>query len=490
MLCDNAGKLGDADLEDRLLKNVDEKQFRGICQSALEGLASKKLNLAMLVERRALAQERRVVPETIARFIREAAEYSRLEMKVIPSLPHTFEPGRTPSILRRHESGSDWRLPPLAAKYPRCSTDREVAEKNSLEWVTPGHPLFEAVRKHTSLSAVDAFGKGACFYSIQHEQPARIDFYRTRIVDGLGQVIHEKLFAVEITEGNDPVIREPGILGNFTVADFPPVMPAAAMSPEGVSWLQTNAFQPFLEETRKERLSEIERIVSHVELSLTELIGKADEEIGKAAADVEKKLSGAEGRQAQAENRHAELLARRDRRRLDLERQRSLSLQAVERLTSALILPHPDRETPEMQRLQSNPETEAIAMRVVIEYEKSRGRQVYDVHEKNLGYDITSLDLNSGELRLIEIKGLSAATGMILLTPNERRVAEDRRECYWLYIVSNCADQPTIQEPVRDPARFPWHEVKKVQHYWLEVNAMTRPMEVREKPPEYGGKLP
>ena len=35
-------------------------------QTALEGLASKKLNLEMLVERRARAQERRVVPETIA----------------------------------------------------------------------------------------------------------------------------------------------------------------------------------------------------------------------------------------------------------------------------------------------------------------------------------------------------------------------------------------------------------------------------------------
>ncbi|MBC7077515.1 MAG: DEAD/DEAH box helicase, partial [Synergistales bacterium] len=43
-----AGRLGDADLEDRLLRNVDEKQFRAICQNALEGLATKKLNLEML----------------------------------------------------------------------------------------------------------------------------------------------------------------------------------------------------------------------------------------------------------------------------------------------------------------------------------------------------------------------------------------------------------------------------------------------------------
>ena len=41
---------------------MDENQFRAICQNALEGLASKKLNLEMLIERRAQAQERRVVP--------------------------------------------------------------------------------------------------------------------------------------------------------------------------------------------------------------------------------------------------------------------------------------------------------------------------------------------------------------------------------------------------------------------------------------------
>src|SRR5713101_3530714 len=58
-----AGHLGDADLEDRLLHNVDETRFRAICQNALEGLASKRLNLEMLIERRAKAQECRVIPE-------------------------------------------------------------------------------------------------------------------------------------------------------------------------------------------------------------------------------------------------------------------------------------------------------------------------------------------------------------------------------------------------------------------------------------------
>jgi hypothetical protein len=481
-----AGKLGDADLEDKLLHNVDEQQFRSICQNALEGLASKKLNLAMLVERRALAQERRVVPETIARFLFEGSEYAKIDFKAVVSMPHSFDPGKTPSALRRFERESDWRLPALSNKYPRCSTDRETAEKNTLEWVTPGHPLFEAVRRCVSSKALDVFSKGACFYSLGHDNAARIDFYRARVVDGLGQIIHERFFAVELSENAGPLLCESSVLGNFVPVNPPDPLPPVAFLPEAEEFMQEAAYQPFLDEIYKERLSEIERIDAHVELSLNELIQKADEEIGKIAAEIEKKISGAEGRLVMAENRHDELRVRRERRRQELERQRSLSLQGIDRITSVLVLPHPGREDSEVQHLRQNLETETMAMKVVIEYEESRGCHVNDVHKKNLGYDITSLDPNSGQLRLIEIKGIGAVMGTILLTPNERRVAEDRPDCYWLYIVTNCDDIPVLQEPIKNPAQFPWREVKKVAHYQMEINAMTKPMEVHENPPPYG----
>lgn len=481
-----AGGLGDADLEDRLLKDVDEDHFRAICRTALEGLASRKLNLDMLIERRARAQERRVVPETIARFLKECADNANLALKPVGGLAHTFEPGRTPTSLRRYEREPDWKLPELAARYSRLSTDRDIAEKNNLEWVTPGHPLFEALRRHGLESGRDAFARGACFHSLEHEAPARLDFYRARVVDGLGHTIHEQLFCVELTEGGDPRLREPDVLGNLSPAAASGDLPPVASRPEATVWLNEHALIPFLNEVKAERLAEVDRIAEHVEISLTEVLQRIDVEIGRAAEAVNKEVAGAEGRLAQAETRHAEVLARRERRRGELERQGAVTLQARERLTSILVLPHPERESPHVQRLRPNPETEMIAMNVVMEYEKAQGRQVYDVHEKNLGYDVTSLDPESGELRLIEVKGLAAPTGSILLSPNERRVAEDRRDCYWLYIVTNCGATPQLQDPVRDPARFPWHEVTKVQHYWLEVNAMTKPMEIRENMPPFG----
>jgi len=170
-----------------------------------------------------------------------------------------------------------------------------------------------------------------------------------------------------------------------------------------------------------------------------------------------------------------------------LERQRALTLQSVERLASVLVLPHPEREAPEVRRLKPNFETEATAMRVVMEHEQAQGRQVADVSAKNLGYDVTSLDLTSGDLRLIEVKGLGAPRGTILLTPNERRVAEDRPDCFWLYVVTDCDRIPTLQGPIRDPARLDWTEVSKVAHYYLSVDAMTAPMEVHGDSPPYDG---
>ncbi len=470
-----AGQLGDADLEDRLLRNVDEGRFRAICQNALEGLASKTLNLEMLIERRARAQERRVVPETIARFVAESSDYASLSIKPVGTLPHTFDPGRTPAALRAYERDPDWRLTALANKYPRLSTHRETAEEHNLEWVTPGHPLFEALRRHTLHLAEIEFKKGACFYSLAAEGPARIDFYRARAVDGLGTIAHERLFAVEIAQTGEPRLREPTALGDFLpAASSPAEMPPVAVAEEPTAWLHEYALQPFLDEVRQERLPEVERIAEHVELSLTELLHKADEEIGKAAAEVEKGAQGAEGRLKQAEDRHAELMARRERRRRDLERQRSLTLQGVERLTSVLVLPHPERESPEVRNLRPDFETEVIAMRVAMEHEIAEGRQVYDVSDKNLGYDLTSLDLSSGELRLIEVKGIAAAAGTVLLTPNEHRVAQDRRDCYWLYVVTNCGGEKPNLMPIQDPAQLPWGKVVKVQHYAIRVENLPK----------------
>jgi hypothetical protein len=42
-----------------------------------------------------------------------------------------------------------------------------------------------------------------------------------------------------------------------------------------------------------------------------------------------------------------------------------------------------------------------------------------------------------------------------------------------------------LQEPIKAPARFDWNEVVKVAHYYLSVDALTKPMQVREESPPH-----
>ena len=158
-------------------------------------------------------------------------------------------------------------------------------------------------------------------------------------MDGLGKTIHERLFVVELTDGDEPHLVGPDLLGNLTPTEPPTVLPAVTELPEAQGWLHGQALRPFLEETRTERSAEVQRIADHVELSLTELLQRADLEIGHATEAKEQGVTGAEGRLAQAERRHDELDAGRQRRRDELIRQRSVSLPGVGRITTVLALP-------------------------------------------------------------------------------------------------------------------------------------------------------
>ena|GEM_PF-6124257 len=89
---DHTGRLGDADLEERLLRDVDEEGFRAICQNALEGLARKTLNLQMLIERPRPGTPR----ETTAA---SCAKQRSWTLKPVAGLPHTLDPARTPLAL-------------------------------------------------------------------------------------------------------------------------------------------------------------------------------------------------------------------------------------------------------------------------------------------------------------------------------------------------------------------------------------------------------
>ena len=488
-----AGKLSANDLEAKLEVEVREEDFRNICRSALEGLAKKNLNLPMLVERRALAQERRIVPETVARFFENGAKEAGLSLSLVGGGERVFKVGKIPTALYEQSRAKDWKLPTVARNYDRICFDRSTLDSDArLEWVTPGHPLFEAVRRLVWEQTQPQLRQGAIFYELEREQPALLELFIAGVADGVGNVLHRRLFLVESNTDGTRRLRDPSYLLDLIVPErLPQVLPSLPTDdPRTQTFLFEKALQPFRAEIAAEREHELDLIESSVRACFEELIRKRDAILSKHLVAQDQGDPTAIGLAEMEAQKLHDLQRRRDIRLTELARQRSLSLQGVERIGVAVVMPHPERNVPAHTHLKTDRETERKAIETVIAHERARGCKIEDVQDQNLGFDLRSLHPLTGELRLIEVKGIGAATGTIFLSPNEKRIAEDRRDLYWLYIVTHCDTTPKLEDPIKDPARFPWHEVKKVEHYRLDVNAMTQPLQLKEDPLPYGTTTP
>jgi len=469
-----AGDCGEEDIYARLEVMVNKDDFEHICNSALEGLARRSLNLPMLVEQRALAKERRLVPETIFRFFREACGKLGLEVKS-ESKDMSLRMGRLPQSLYDMARGDHWRLPPLAKIYGRITFDRAIGEADPrFEWVTPGHTLFEVIRRQIEEEAHPHLRQGALFYELGREEPSLLELFTAAVTDGTGKTLRQRLFVVETDLRGAKRLREPSYLSGLISAETSststalPEVPTDPGASQGFLFQQ--ALQGFLEEVAAERRHDLDLVERHVRLCFEELIQKRNDILSRHLLTKDQGDPAAEGLINIESEKLLALIRRRDQRLQEITQQRALSLQGVERLGVALVLPHPERDQPEMSHMLPDSETEHIAMAVVMAHEEGRGCKVEDVHQLNWGYDVRSLHPDTGELRLIEVKGLKGPTGTICLTPNEKRVAENRRDCYWLYIVTNCQDTPTLQEPIPAPARLEWHEVRKVDYYSIRVD--------------------
>jgi len=357
-----------------------------------------------------------------------------------------------------------------------------------LEWITPGHPLFEAVRRQIWDQTQPQLRQGVVLYELEREQPALLELFIAEVSDGTGNTLHRRMFLVETNTDSTRRLRDPAYLLDLIIPDKQPqVVPMLPVDdPRTQTFLFEKALQPFLKEITGEREHELDLIERSVRTCFEELIAKRDTVLAKHMVAQERGDPSAIGLAEVEGQKLQELQRRRDLRLTQLARQRSLSLQGVERIGLALALPHPERNSPATNNLKPDRETERKAVAVVIAYEQARGFKIEDVQEDNIGFDLRSLHPDTGELRLIEVKGIGAATGSICLSPNEKRIAEDRRDLYWLYVVTHCDIEPQLQEPIKDPARFQWHEVKKVEHYRLDVNTMTQPLQLNADAPAYG----
>jgi superfamily II DNA or RNA helicase len=472
-----ARSLTEEAIKDRIVEQVDTERFQRITASALEGLATRELNLAALIGRRAEAKERRLVPEVIEDFFVHAAPLATINPKEARGKAHIYHIGRIPRTLWQIGERLEHRFGRLGHEYKQIVFDKEYLKDDpTLEWVTPGHPLFECVREEVLQRVQNDLRRGTVFYDLHRKEPARLDVLSATVRDGRGKVLHRRLFVVETAMNGMMTVRQPTIFLDMVPAsgNIDTHIPDDAGLPDRDQIEHTlinDALQPLLEEVTTEREKEIETISCHIEISLSTIIDRVQCQFAELVSTKESGSTelGLDGRIKQFEDRLFELNGRLEGRQEELQHERHCTIADIRHHGRAWVLPHPERTSPEIAPMVRNDEIEKTAVQAVVAYEEARGWEVESVEADNRGFDLISRKPHPEdpqtaiEVRFIEVKG-RATVGEVALTTNEYKTAERLKEDYWLYVVFNCSTEPEVHT-VRNPTRLGWEPLVTIEHY-------------------------
>jgi superfamily II DNA or RNA helicase len=501
-----AGKIAEKDIQERVGVELDPKRFREITEATLEGLAKRELNLSAIIGKSAEAKERRLVPEVIEDFAVAAGPVVGLPIKPEKQGAHVYRFGKIPKHLLTRGHTLEPRFGAIAREYGRVAFNKELLKADAtLEWVTPGHPLFESLRSEVEERVAGDLRRGAVFYDLQSPTPYRLDVFGASIKDGRGHVLHRRLFVVRVGEDFVPA---PMRHGQLTLDVVPPVQgalplarekrvtltvkqptlfldlipaPAGTRPPEGSRLpdgvevervLLDDALKVWLEATKLERAKEIQVVRDHVEISLNELINRAQVSCG----DMQERLSassepmpGIQGLIAQAEQHVEDLNHRLENRLAQLDMERLCTIADIDFLGRAWALPHPDRAQPAVAPMVRDEEIEKRAVEEATRYEEARGWVVESVESENRGFDLISRlphphdSKTFTQVRFIEVKG-RAGVGEVGLSSNEFKTAQRLAVDYWLYVVFNCAGKAELH-PIQNPATLGWKPVVRVEQF-------------------------
>ena len=138
------------------------------------------------------------MPEVIEDFFVQAAPTSGIQPKETRDDSNIYRIGRVPRQLWPIGERLEPRFGKLGREYKNIVFDKQLLPKDpTLEWVTPGHPLFEAVREDLLENAAPDLQRGSIFYDLHASAPYRLDFFAASVKDGRDNQIHRRLFAVQ-----------------------------------------------------------------------------------------------------------------------------------------------------------------------------------------------------------------------------------------------------------------------------------------------------
>jgi superfamily II DNA or RNA helicase len=123
-----------------------------------------------------------------------------------------------------------------------------------------------------------------------------------------------------------------------------------------------------------------------------------------------------------------------------------------------------------------DPNSEAVAIATVLDELERLGYTVDDRQTAGVGYDLFAHHPQTGEQRLIEVKGLLNGLEAIWLEQHEWAQAQQRGEDYWLYVVTNCSSSPNVILRAQNPADRLAGGPRRIERFRIHVTELRRMM--------------
>lgn len=459
------------EVQARLFQVVEDALDHGHLQSLLDqrALTNELFDISRIQEVREMmerAQARRLQPHFIAAFFLQA--FASLEGRAYRKEEHRYELTYVPAALRRRAQELNPRAP-LAARYGRITFEKELAStavaRPQAEFIALGHPLLDATIDLLLSQSRGVLTEGTILVDEADlgQHPRLLFTLEHRIQDarprpgGQPSEVSRRLHFI--------AIDQEGQVSNAGPAPYLDYRPLREEERELIPQLthlellrnhpdqraRTYAIEQLvpehLHEVRTRREAQIRRTMEAVNERLSREITYWS---GRAATLRAQEASGKINARLNSNNaQHTadDLAARREQRLAELEQERHLSSLPPVVVAGALIIPRglldaltgggeDDEEAHLFARETAL--VERLAMQAVIEAERRLGHTPRDVSIEKCGYDILSLDGQSGHSRFIEVKGRREDATTVTVSRNEILVGLSSQEQFILAIA--CVD--------------------------------------------------
>ena len=121
-----------------------------------------------------------------------------------------YRVGKVPRHLWQIGDRQEDRFGRLGREYGKIIFDKTLLGSDpTLEWVTPGHPLFETVRTDVLTRTEESLRHGAVFFDLHRSAPSLIDVFAASIKDGrIPDVLAAKPASAQINLHSPALIPE------------------------------------------------------------------------------------------------------------------------------------------------------------------------------------------------------------------------------------------------------------------------------------------